>query len=639
MASLPNLRNLDLRLNPIMTNKVALASTLLDDGGPLGAEAPALLNRTVEEDGRSDPRAFVLAALPRLANLNGVRVTSSERLKLRGSETGSSDHRPAETVRVCHRPWSPSPRPEDAEAEGLDGGPGSGSGVPSLAAVTGGSRRVRSGFEVGQREASGRGRWISRDDEYRVVDDGSPTGVGMTIKKRDRVGAGGEVSADVMVTERSEKNGDFRDVRVNNGETESGPNGNFTLADSRCGGRQQRSGASPAVCEAETSLVLATGDTNGSGNSHDDGDDDLAALWRELDAGSLALRRAAVMPTSAPRSESQQELSFSAGSSPPATRDTRLLVTELNASQGDMFREENTAKPGKLEEHPVTVPKEGGHAAQGVGAGHTNETTMARTMLQPYDPSTAAAARALEAFRRSSQRLGLGGVAITGGVGTAAVPASGGREEGASGEMGVTTGVTNGNNAAIVRVNQAGSKAGAAVTATHYCAPSIGVFGSAREDARAFASGDGGGLIGAHEVPTASTSSAERISREKSSLSAVAVDKCKECGAVKSEAEAGDDGDNAAGVDTMRKGEGREHEGREMDELLRQREADFEERWKAREREFDEKWAAREREFEEMRRKESKVMVLYVRRCVLFANLFWISQLFTKLKKILHEKG
>lgn len=624
MASLLNLRNLDLRLNPIMTNKVAP-----DDGSSLGAEAPVVLNRTVEVDGRSDPRAIVLAALPRLANLNGLRVTSSERIKLRGCY-----HPSAETVRVCHGPLSPTSRPEDEEDERLDSGPGSDSGTPSLAAVVGGSRRVRSGFEVGQREASGNGRWISRDDVYRVVGDGSPTGVGETIKTHDHVGAGGGVSADVMVAERSEKNGN---AWVKNGETGSGPNGDFTLANSRCDRRQQRSGAPLAVCKAETSCFLSMGDTNGSGNGHDDGDDDLAALWRELDAGSLALRRAAVMPKSAPRSESQQELSFSTGSSPPETRDTRLLVAELNASQGDTFREEDTAKPGKLEEHPITVPKEGENTARGVGARHNNESTITRTMLPPYDPSTAAAARALEAFRRSSQRLGLGGVAIMGGVGTAAAPASGGRKESASVEMGVITGVTSGNNAAIVGGNQAGSKAEVVVTATHFCAPSVGVSGSAGEDARVFGSGDVGGLIGANEFPKALTNSTERVSRDKSSpsslsISAVAVGNYKECGVVKSEAEAGDDGDNAAGVDTMRKGEGRGHEGREIDERFRQREAEFEERWKAREREFDEKWAAREREFEEMRREESKVMIMCVRCCVLFASLFWISQLLTKFQ-------
>ena len=690
LASLPNLRNVDLRLNPIMS------LTPLGDGFSGEASGSSGFHGSPRRRGvhcalRVDPRALVLSALPRVVNLDGREVTGSERRRLL---VGEAVHRVPEAAAGERGRLSSVSR---REAAGAFDGTGS---ARSLSAALEencpvGSRtdEGKLGGTGGDLRSSSDALLCRQDYDYQVKEDVNI--VKMREKKRDRAGADVGVSADVRGG--SGKRSDGVDARTGV-QVEPGRCRDDARAYEKAGsGRRPRSATRTGVP-----------DVNDDGDGEDD--HDLAALWRELDAGSLVLQRAQPMVSErhSPRDESRDRRrnggavwrdsrSFSQERSspgpPPIQRrikkqDTQLLVTELDAgSRGDPLGD--ATGPGRRGEHrfdtkgqlmlvdrkygsmgpvssrrnddgavgateaffevegiAVAGEEKGGDGAidsrrvrgetralptnrvpsrrdpAGLGTTATTSDEVSSPKLPPpspsktitretstvasssSDPSTSAAARALEAFRQSSQKHGLRGSTGARLRAVAAWGADGDAEPYRGGKAGPRS----------PPKHLPGWAADVAQSVCIAADERHDLLSAAREapatnrmlEKEALDTCDSSGTV----LVTSPHAAAPLRSAISRTTTAADTATCKECGAsVKERLRIDAGGDKAA--ETAGQGRGRDGEIKvlvEEEELWRQREREFTERWNAREREFEGRWKAREREFDERRREESKVI-------------------------------
>ncbi|CAM9141240.1 unnamed protein product, partial [Laminaria digitata] len=369
LARLPNLRNVDLRLNPIM------AAPPVGDGGSSGSGSSrnagggvgggihgvfnkhdaTTANASWGRQERGDfvftrePREMVLTALPRLVNLDGQKVEDSERRELRRRSTAAtltitSADRRGEEVSIAGERRRVEGRAEEAVGNlhtsswprhSSDVSYGATDAVMPAPHSSAGGERARSGFE---REVVGATRSYDGQDirrvgtaplRGRVAGCYADTGV----RKRDRTGAG--------VSESSGQDQGAPFLRA--GPSDSG--GSRAVGVTRC---QQRPASirRPAVSQVGGVIpgaALVSAD-----------DDDLAALWSELGEGFLEFQqpRAAAAATVGGRSVSPPRPKCVPGcrrrgcsggacecrdplhSPARASGHTQLFATELDESMG-----------------------------------------------------------------------------------------------------------------------------------------------------------------------------------------------------------------------------------------------------------------------------------------------------------------
>lgn len=225
----------------------------------------------------------------------------------------------------------------------------------------------------------------------------------------------------------------------------------------------------------------------------------------------------------------------------------------------------------------------------------------------PSGTSTAAAARAVEAFRVTSQRLGLLGAgksepvtAVNSRAGDAVVAACSAQGHGDGGDGG--TGKHPLHTASLANVPDV------------KCMGAAGVSAETRQDEKRpaphAATAGPSSLLGAGAVAAAVNTStalvAPPVAIEAASIAVPESARCKQCGGVEVSTPVGEGCLMSAAAEAAAAAV--EARNRDLEERWGARERDFTSRWAAREKEFDERWTAREREFNKMRREESKVI-------------------------------
>lgn len=323
MAGLVNLRNLDLRLNPIMN-----------------APRRPSNEYSGRVDQRDSPRAAVLKALPRLLNLDGREVykqTSPRQAAARGGrlEASGGVERAAGVVgrsesSVIRLQSSSSSRNdvEGVSTAGTDFTRDNGVSVSTASRSLGGERR-RGAEYPGPHETrplagvflrSGEGRCA----EVLAVSTGALDERGDRVPARRRAadrndgGLNAQVEASLMVTDRP-KGGIRRRDRIGTEAARSCRRGgsatavenenldDVDLSTSTVGGD---SGSAQQVLNARgTTARFHHGEECTTSTVSDSDDDNIAALWLELGAGSLQLQQPPVpaAATAASRSHENAE--------------------------------------------------------------------------------------------------------------------------------------------------------------------------------------------------------------------------------------------------------------------------------------------------------------------------------------------